>query len=92
MCFWSRWFSPKAGSPVAKSSPDPRAQHTKHDDENDSTHSEQCSVYNALSLQETGYIDQATLQAALKEIFRREGPLDFGIMVGRGPIGDVANQ
>lgn len=81
MCLWLRWFSTKPGKSVPASTPgqdNPKPQ----PDEDDDTHSKICSVYNALSLQETGYIDEATLRGALDDIFQREGQLDFGIMVG----------
>lgn len=72
------WPSRKPNTVHAQSNGQPL-----EDDWGDSDHSDRCPEFNALSLQDSGYIDKGKLELALGEIFRNQGlsMTDFGIMV-----------
>lgn len=53
----------------------------------ESPHSPICTKFNHLTPKQTGYIDRPDLLAALEDIFKSHGRLEFGIIVGSEPGG-----
>jgi hypothetical protein len=81
MGFWRSLlcFPKKESTKPAQAVPKP--QPVDEDDDDSVYRSPICAQYNTLGLKETGYIDEPKLRAALSEMFKMYGPLDFGIKV-----------
>jgi hypothetical protein len=84
MAPWN-WGRKASRSTVAVPTTPPKQMINEFEWDEESPRSPICTKFNHLTPKQTGYIDRPDLVAALEDIFKSHGKLEFGIIVSSGP-------